>query len=108
MTLYYSSEQQECPHCGKIMRVFLFGAMLTPKKAAILDLIAKRPGIRAETITDVLFGGETSVRNVRVHICQINDALAHTDYVIQSRYRALRGGQHGPPGYRLIKQRIET
>ena len=97
--LYYNIEQQECPHCGKIMRLFRFGAMLTPIKAAILDLVCKRPGIRAETINHVVFDDETNPRNVRQHISQINDALAHTDYVIQG------GRWHG---YRLMKRRPAT
>lgn len=96
--LYYSTEQQRCPHCGKVMRVFRFGAMLTPLKAEILDLIRKRPGIRAETIRRVLFDGQRCMRNVRVHICQINEALLHTDYFIESRERQ-------GCGYRLMKRR---
>ena len=101
MTLYYNIEQQRCPHCGKVTRLFRFGAMLTPVKAAILDLVCKRPGIQAETIRHLLFGNEVSRRNVIVHISAINDALAHTDYFIGSRREA-------GVGYRLMKRRAEA
>lgn len=103
MTLYYSIERQECPHCGKVMRLFRFGAMLTPIKAQMLDLIAKRPGIRAETIKRVVLEGKTSKRNVIVHIAQINDALAHTDYFIES---LPADGSKVRGGYRLVKRRV--
>lgn len=105
MTLYYSIERQECPHCGKVMRLFRFGAMLTPIKAQILDLIAKRPGIRAETIMRVVLEGKTSRKNVIVHVAQINDALAHTDYFIESLPEDRRRARGG---YRLMKRRTSA
>jgi hypothetical protein len=80
-----------CQSCGQLLRSRLFGVVLPPVKAAIVDLVwhAGEVGITRGELMQQLYADRPmpGVHAVKVHICQINKALAGTGYTIVSEHR---------------------
>lgn len=74
-----------CPHCGQPILV-RYGVKLTPKKAALLDLIERRrAGLALANLAAVLYPGvaiNRACERIKTQVCQINDLMAGTDYRI--------------------------
>jgi hypothetical protein len=77
-----------CPHCRQPLPEFRLGVRLPPLKARIVDMVkaAGDIGISASEIHDEVYRGERARRpnTVGVHIFQINELLADTNWVIAS------------------------
>ena len=69
------------------------GVYLPHRKALIFDTIKKYPGITIEGVQANCYPYEMSLAAIRVHVCQINDMLAGTDFRIRHR-----------DGYRIVLQ----
>jgi DNA-binding winged helix-turn-helix (wHTH) protein len=80
-----------CPHCHQQIAHERLGVRLTPLKAAIVDAMKRAGdvGISSEELMRNLYWDRTpvSVRTIKAHIFQINDALEQTDWVIASDRR---------------------
>ena len=70
-----------CPHCLQPVGEVRHGVILPPLKARIFDHIKRFRGQSSADIALAIFerNDQPAVRNVRVHICQINEMFAHTD-----------------------------
>lgn len=87
-----------CPCCKQpIPHQELGGVYLPPVKAAIYALIKAAPGIDRDGINQRIYGGRVSPHTIRVHICQINDLLADTNYRIRGNIK------HAMGEYRVIQ-----
>jgi hypothetical protein len=80
-----------CPCCGQPIAHERLGVRLTPLKAAIVDRIKASGdlGRSSETLMRELYFDRrpVSVRTLKAHVFQINDALEATDWVIESDRR---------------------
>jgi hypothetical protein len=90
---------QVCPTCGQEV-LTRHGVMLQRKKADILDAIekyTKHDGITIERLAWLIYPGTprpTAIQRLTVHIGQINDLLAATDWRVVNRdglYRCAKG-----------------
>jgi hypothetical protein len=82
---------EECPYCGQQMLV-RFGIQFPTKKAEILDLIASstegRGGVDLDALAWVFHPNvfrKVAKQRIKVHVNQINDLLASTDWQIVKR-----------------------
>jgi len=91
-----------CPHCGAPMQAPFFGVRLRRRQAEILTIIVRfdRQQIGCPTIylaelfypdKDPLVG----MQAIRVHVNQINDRLAETDYQVRNDKNGYRIIAHG-------------
>ena len=90
-----------CPCCHQPLPQIREGVRLSPLKAHIFDVIARasHDGVMLEHVNAICFDGRSNPRNIRMHIYQINDALAGTDVYIT-------GGGAGMKGFfRLVRRR---
>jgi hypothetical protein len=77
-----------CPYCKQPLAEIRLGVKLSPLKARIFDLIVRsgRSGITLKDIQAIAFDDrETTAKNVSMHVTQINEQLAGTDYRIAGR-----------------------
>lgn len=82
----------ECPHCGSPMKE-RFGERFPRLKAEMIDTVqhmtAAQGGVDMESLTVMFYSGvptPTAKSRIRVHVSQINDMLAATDWRIIHRY----------------------
>ena len=78
-----------CPVCGKALSPKRFRVRMSPLKAKLLDLVreAGPEGIRVDALLERLpIKGADLGRTLNVHISQINDKLAHTNWSIVGHY----------------------
>lgn len=77
-----------CPHCHQTIGVERFGVRLTPLKAELVDRIkaAGDVGVSSIEIVHDLYRDRHLVNPaiIKVHVCQINDLFAATDWRIWS------------------------
>ncbi len=83
-----------CPRCRQEIKAE-HGACLPPKKSEIWDAIvaARISPVPLETLARVVYpddDSEIGKHKIRVHVAQINDLLASTDYRIASECGAYR------------------
>ena len=80
-----------CPTCHQPMAHERLGVSLTPLKAAIVDRIkwAGDLGRSSESLVSELYFDRKPVSKttIKVHVFQINELLAATDWVIESDRR---------------------
>lgn len=88
---------KSCPACGQNLPVVRYGVTFTLRKASIIDLVLAHPGIPLKDIATRLGGSHNTLK---VHIHQINDNLASTDYRIRGQpwrgYRVIKVGDTPP------------
>jgi hypothetical protein len=86
------SKSNLCPRCSQpLPPQWRGGVYLPPKKAAIFDAIARRPGISIASIITTCFDGDASAATVKQHVHQINCLLAGSDIRISGTTPAGRG-----------------
>jgi hypothetical protein len=89
------SDPVRCPHCGQLMPPrHRAGVWLPARKAAIFDYVAHYPGVTAAGIAYHVFGDDSRIQVVRVHVNQINELLAGTDTRISGNTHGTRGEYH--------------
>jgi hypothetical protein len=84
-----------CPYCNQVLPEVRQGVSLSGLKARIYDVILRsgETGITRQDLAAIAFDDrETSLSNVSMHVLQLNELLAGTDYKIAGRgyYRLVR------------------
>jgi hypothetical protein len=93
---------ETCPRCGQpLPPQKRLGVYMPPKKAAIFDFVRDHPTVTAEGIRAQCFNDNTTLKTIRVHICQINDLLAGTEVMIKGD---IINGKREHGGYRIVKR----
>jgi hypothetical protein len=93
------SPHRDCPGCGRPMPAARFGVVISDLKARILDRI-RRAGDEGISGADLIAQLDLPIspKLLAVHVFQLNERLAATDFEIRGR------GPWGR-GYRLVKRR---
>jgi hypothetical protein len=77
------------------------GVYLPPLKACIYDFVRDHPGVTLAGIRAQCFPDGTNVKNIHVHINQINALMAGTSVQIKGEKR---GGWNEPGLYRIVRK----
>jgi hypothetical protein len=93
-----------CPHCRQPLINTRLGVRLSPIKARIFDAVRRAgdAGVSRESLERLIYDRPVSDKNVKAHVLQINEMLAHTEWSIRSDF----AGRHR--SYHLVRHNGEA